>query len=716
MAISKAKRDFQLLLDFGAKFFPVNTKKKIPLIKNWQERATSDRGALEQWGKQFPKCGWGIACGPSNLHVIDIDGIHGELSILDLNLELPATLEVSTQSGNRHLYYRGHTTSKNNALIGVDIKSAGGYVVTVGPGYEISRGELIADAPAWSVDLVSVPIAKRDRGQDTQILSDDEPADIARAERWLATTAPPSVEGMGGNDNAYRVACQVKDMGVSEGMCLDLMLGPWNDRCEPPWDFVELSRVVANAYQYSSDNQGSSSAHEDFEREDLPSLPPPEKDKPPLGDKRALLKWMNARHAKTFYGGKVLIWALQIGENGQREYTLCSIDELSKMYENHFVPIDDKQIPLGKWWRTQKNLLWSNGFSIQPDCVPGPQGMNKEFNIWCGWGIEPKPGDWYSYWKLIKALCADNETHIEYVLNWIALLLQKPTELHKVALVFRGAKGTGKSTLGLALKKAFGNHAAKADSADSITGRFNWHLKNKVFLLAEEVRWMQGKGGEGALKSLITDLERSYEPKGVNVVQGYNYVSMMITSNENWVVPASIGDERRFAVFNVSKCLIEDAPFWRTLYEGYSGTLKKEPIAAMMYDLLRRDISSFDPIRHAPKTEALAQQALESMNYIDQWWHEKLSEGVPPGLIGEPDEWQNKDIHIPTQEAYRDFKNSIPRGHVPSKESLGRRLADFGVFKIRMTKTGYRPYFWVLPRLDEARQIFSEVLGNNIDW
>lgn len=726
MATPKAKRDLQLLLGLGAKFFPADARTKKPIITGWQEEATGDTETLKRWARKFPGCAWGVACGPSGFHVIDVDGAHGELSIL--GRDLPPTLEVRTQSGNRHLYYRGSTASRNarpdDEIKKVDFKSVGGLVIAPGSlGYEVTERRPIADAPAWSVEHCGRP-GRRER--DGGVLSEDEPADVERARRWLDSTASPSVEGRGGNDNAFRVACRVKDFGASEATCLDLMLGGWNGRCEPPWDADELAGVVANAYQYAWGDQGGLSADEDFGG-DGDDGPPSEEYIEELrrkeggpGERPSLLERMNARHSKTFYGQKVLVWTEQIGENGRREFVLCSTQEFDKIYEHRSVPVGDKQVPLGRWWRTHKGHMRSRGFHMRPDLPSGPQGMDEPFNIWSGWGIEPAPGDWSAYGRLIRdGLCAGDGGHAEYVLDWIALLLQRPTELHKVALVFRGAKGSGKSTLGLALKMALGNHAAKADSADAVTGNFNWHLKDKVFLLAEEVKWMQGRGGEGTLKSLITDPERTYESKGINAVQGFNYVSMMITSNEDWVVPASLGDERRFAVFNVSKGLIGDSKLWERLYVGYSGSLRPGPIAAMMYELLRRDLTMFDPIRQAPRTDALAQQAIESMGYVEQWWYDRLSEGEPPGVMGEPGGWRGGGVQVPTQEAYRDFRDTIPRGrHVPSRDAVGRRLAELGIRKVRSSKAvdGQRPYMWVLPPLEEARRRFTETLGMDVEW
>ena len=56
------------------------------------------------------------------------------------------------------------------------------------------------------------------------------------------------------------------------------------------------------------------------------------------------------------------------------------------------------------------------------------------------------------------------------------------------------------------------------------------------------------KSAEGRLKGLVTSEYQLIEVKGVDQFKSPNYVRLMMTSNEAWVVPAG-KDERRFAFF-----------------------------------------------------------------------------------------------------------------------------------------------------------------------
>ena len=98
-------------------------------------------------------------------------------------------------------------------------------------------------------------------------------------------------------------------------------------------------------------------------------------------------------------------------------------------------------------------------------------------------------------------------------MRWIAYMLQKPWETPEVAIAFRGEEGTGKGTLGRALMRIAGQHGLTVSHSAQFTGRFNSHLRNCVFLFADEAVWPGDKAGEGILKQLVTEPVLSYEAK-----------------------------------------------------------------------------------------------------------------------------------------------------------------------------------------------------------
>jgi hypothetical protein len=120
----------------GAHVFPCKRRSKHPAISGWPDAATTDVEALRALWRD-PLSNVGIACGPSLLVVVDIDGEPGDASRAALEAKhgaLPATWAVETARG-QHLYFRhdhsaariGNSASKIGD--GIDIRGDGGFVL-----------------------------------------------------------------------------------------------------------------------------------------------------------------------------------------------------------------------------------------------------------------------------------------------------------------------------------------------------------------------------------------------------------------------------------------------------------------------------------------------------------------------------------------------------------------------------------------------------------
>jgi hypothetical protein len=123
-------------------------------------------------------------------------------------------------------------------------------------------------APA---ELIAACGAPRTRQQDiVNGLEPDSEAAIERAVRYLEHHAPKAIQGEGGNSTTYNVACELKDFGITEDTCIDLLIEHWNEeKADPPWDVEELSLIVENTYHYGKDPIGIKDPKTQFERVEL---------------------------------------------------------------------------------------------------------------------------------------------------------------------------------------------------------------------------------------------------------------------------------------------------------------------------------------------------------------------------------------------------------------------------------------------------------------
>lgn len=252
----------------GFRVFPCVPRGKIPKVKEFYNVATSDPDRVAAMWTD-PVTGWpldhNIGVATDDMIVVDIDmkkGKDGLSSYLALDLPLD-TLMVRTPTGGFHAYLNGPNKSLSVDKLGqgLDIRSAHGYVIAPGSVvaegvYEIDNDVPLAVAPAHLIAKLDEP---RERGSVAISTDLDTDFAVARAVKYLREEAPIAIEGQGGDDCTFRVACIVKDMGLSAEGVLDAMAANWNDRCAPPWDLDELRQKVENAFSYALSSAGGQS-------------------------------------------------------------------------------------------------------------------------------------------------------------------------------------------------------------------------------------------------------------------------------------------------------------------------------------------------------------------------------------------------------------------------------------------------------------------------
>lgn len=255
----------------GFKVFPIVAGTKTPLVADFPAVATGDPDKVRAlWTDPVMGEGWplphnvGVLTG-GDLLVLDVDtkrGKPGLASLAALELGTP-TLTVRTPTGGKHLYFRTDREVANSADHpgpGLDVRGRHGYVLAPGSAIDTGHYEIEQDGPVAAAPLhfLTRLAAARERADTTAPATDlDTPEAIERARDFLRTRAP-AVEGQGGDDWTYRTAAIVKDLGLSAGMALDVLLD-WNEGNAPPWSFEELEAKVENAFAYGLSAAGSQS-------------------------------------------------------------------------------------------------------------------------------------------------------------------------------------------------------------------------------------------------------------------------------------------------------------------------------------------------------------------------------------------------------------------------------------------------------------------------
>ncbi|WP_321995970.1 bifunctional DNA primase/polymerase [Xanthomonas citri] len=423
----------------------------------------------------------------------------------------------------------------------------------------------------------------------------------------------------------------------------------------------------------------------------------------------AVIEEMNARHYVALDNGfQVVTEEPDPIFDGRVRYQRLSKSDFRSAYENQLVEHNDKLMSRADLWLRSPHRRTYKGIIFDPAREQEHEGW---LNMWKGWSVEPRPGDWSLLRELIRDVLTDGDAaSFEYVLNWMAFMFQHPEKVAEVAIAFKGAKGTGKGTLGRALFKLSGASGLHISSPGHLVGRFNSHLQNCVCLFADEAFWAGDKAGEAVLKQLVTEPTLTYEGKGRDAVTGRNHVHIVMASNNEWVVPAGMDGERRFAVFNVNERRRGDREFFNALNRQLDGG----GLAGLLHEMLTRDLGDWHPRDSVPQTEALAEQKLMSQSAEESWWDGLLEAGRLPNFLCDLP-WDSEAVEVDKDELHADYVAHARMLGVRPKTKAGlgmviKKKAGFGDRQV-VTHDCRKTWRWVLPKLADARAIWARRVG-----
>lgn len=341
------------------------------------------------------------------------------------------------------------------------------------------------------------------------------------------------------------------------------------------------------------------------------------------------------------------------------------------------------------WLADERRRTYPGGVIFAPNQPPEKDGY---YNMWEPWKYE-RVGRGNGSWDLFKThiknvLCSGNEEHCEWILDWIADMIQDPQNPKGGCIVLSGEEGTGKGTFCHIVGELFGKHYKHVTDESHLIGNFNGHLQDAIFVFADEVTYGGSKKTAGKLKSMVTEPTLMTERKGVDAVRTKNHIRLAIASNEDWFIPAG-PNSRRWFVLAVSNKYASNHTYFNAMWEQ----MKNGGFEAMHWDLSRRHVTS--DLRKAPVTKKLMEQRARSavQDSVVEWWAQCLEFGcianLPPQGEWKPGEeeddsvWFIGKIHSNVlYEAYQNWCSSANARRV-SLQIFGMTLDKLGVKKTR---------------------------------
>ena len=305
--------------------------------------------------------------------------------------------------------------------------------------------------------------------------------------------------------------------------------------------------------------------------------------------------------------------------------------------------------------------------------APGQEKLvDNAYNIWPGWGIEPKKGKIDPFLKLLDHLFTGAEKGVlEWFIRWCAYPIQFPlTNLYTASVLYGTMHGTGKSLVGYTMGRIYGKNFTEIAQAD-LHGSFNEWAEGKQFIMGDDVTGSDKRQDADMLKKLITQLELRVNAKYVPSYTVPDCVNYFFTSNH----PDAFfleDDDRRYFIHEV-----QVGPLGEQFYIDYMKWLNDKGAAAIFDYLLKLKLGDFNPAAPALKTAARGKMIADVKSDLGSWVARLKLEPDRVLMCGEIA--MKSDLYSPRQllELYD------PTGQTKTKPNgLGRELRRSGVPQI----------------------------------
>ncbi len=447
----------------------------------------------------------------------------------------------------------------------------------------------------------------------------------------------------------------------------------------------------------------------------------------------------NTLYSQVTTNGKSYICRESSDQLGRRSFEMFRVRDFREHCLNATsIPYDFDQYGNPKykkshevWLEHPDKAFYSHGITFYPFPVKQHNGkLNRYFGLGVNAveirkGNEPNLKTYLTHIK--KVICNNNPEHYEYVIKWLAHLVQKPHEKAEVGIVMQKAgQGTGKGAFMGPLGLIIGSHYIHPQNADHVVGKFNSLMECAILVFADEF-FSGNKGVTDKLKGMITEKTTTIERKGIDAIEVPSFSRIIFASNHENSIRAE-SDERRYLFLTVSNEAQGDKEYFKNLFDAIGSftsadeeeVKKRNTFAGKLLSyLLSVDIEGWHP-RYIPHSDALTDAKMDNLDAMDSWLYSSLLRGTfaPMQTITDEDNGSlecrlgaNKlQEHLLLWEKENQRK---VYGDKPKK--VGRILLKLGAKRLEQ-KTAYERYFYEFPPLEIMRQNFEAHLGFKIEW
>ena len=292
-----------------------------------------------------------------------------------------------------------------------------------------------------------------------------------------------------------------------------------------------------------------------------------------------------------------------------------------------------------------------------------------------------------------------DKKNLDYMLDYLADIVQNPGTLPEIALLFKSIEGVGKNLFfdNFGRKILGKKYYLQTDNIEMLLGRFNSN-NNKVLIVMDETSGKDTFTKKENIKNLITQPVLNFEKKHVDVFEINNVGRYIFLSNNDVPISISLTD-RRFVCFESVMPLPKKTKLERKAcyFDPLLKAFDDEDICKSFYDFLKkREIKDLKqrPITHLYKEIQKSSIPIE-LQFLEYYCCKNMEEALRNNL--------SPFSNVKATDLYKDFKKWVEKynNNTSSREKTATKFKaklkqifknNKEVFEINRTTNNYCNY------------------------
>lgn len=278
-----------------------------------------------------------------------------------------------------------------------------------------------------------------------------------------------------------------------------------------------------------------------------------------------------------------------------------------------------RRVPFVKVWLDDPLIRTYHSMDFMPPPLQCPPSV---YNMWRGLAVDHLPcaeegeGDADAasaqpFLDHVKLLAGGEEAAADYLVKWLAHLVQRPGELNSVAVILKSLQGCGKNILLDGMRLILGDDLffETANPEQDVFGRFAAGRKNRLLVNIDESGALRFVG---QMKNMLTSSTLNYEQKGVDPITLRNFNRVIITTNLD--LPCKVeADDRRYVMFECSPARRGDKAY----FDGFARYLRDPRNQAAIAAQLRAvDLSAVNWMADRPVSELYREARYDCLDLV----------------------------------------------------------------------------------------------------